>query len=245
MGSSKVRLSCDEAIIAYNTLQSQGRGVLCLLATVSYIRHNSCDTFPVASYLISAGESWDAPGAGMTGVNSSKETRGTREIFAELYEEFLPRVFRYIRYRVNSEQVTEDLTSIVFEKALTNFERYSKEKASFSTWIFSIAHNVVIDYYRTQARRPTFSLEKAEIEVSSNEPLPVDTLENMEEREKLRACILRLPSEEQEIIALKFGSGLNNRQIARTMGLSESNVGTRLYRAVRKLRDSFREADNG
>ena len=181
----------------------------------------------------------------MTRVSFSKETRGTREIFAELYEEFLPRVFRYIRYRVNSEQVTEDLTSIVFEKALTNFERYSKEKASFSTWIFSIARNVVIDHYRTQARRPSFSLEKAEIEVSSNEPLPVDTLENMEEREKLRACILRLPSEEQEIIALKFGSGLNNRQIARTMGLSESNVGTRLYRAVRKLRDSFREADNG
>ena len=178
-------------------------------------------------------------------MSVNRETRGTREIFAELYEEFLPRVFRYIRYRVNSEEVTEDLTSVVFEKALTNFEKYSTEKASFSTWIFSIAHNVVIDHYRTQARRPAFSLEKAEIELSSKEPLPVDALERMEEQEKLRACITRLPAEEQEIIAQKFGSGLNNRQIARTMGLSESNVGTRLYRAVRKLRDSFREADNG
>lgn len=181
----------------------------------------------------------------MTGVNSNKETRGKREIFAELYEEFLPRVFRYIRYRVNSEEVTEDLTSVVFEKALTNFEKYSAEKATFSTWIFSIAHNVVIDHYRTQARRPTLSLEKSEIDVSSNDLLPADTLEKMEERDKLRVCISRLPAEEQEIIALKFGSDMNNRQIARTMGLSESNVGTKLYRAVRKLRDSFREAENG
>jgi RNA polymerase sigma-70 factor (ECF subfamily) len=181
----------------------------------------------------------------MTRVSVNRETRGTREIFAELYEEFLPRVFRYIRYRVNTEEVTEDLTSVVFEKALTNFDKYSTEKASFSTWIFSIARNAVIDHYRTQARRPALSLEKAEIEVTSNEPLPVDTLEKMEEQEKLRECITRLPAEEQEIIALKFGSGLNNRQIARTMGLSESNVGTRLYRAVRKLRDSFREAENG
>jgi RNA polymerase sigma-70 factor (ECF subfamily) len=181
----------------------------------------------------------------MARVSFSKETRGTREIFAELYEEFLPRVFRYIRYRVNSEEVTEDLTSVVFEKALTNFEKYSKEKATFSTWIFSIARNAVIDHYRTQARRPSLSLEKAEIEVPSNEPLPVETLEKMEEREKLRECISRLPAEEQEIIALKFGSGMNNRQIAKTMGLSESNVGTRLYRAVRKLRDSFRKAENG
>lgn len=181
----------------------------------------------------------------MTRVNFSKETKGKREIFAELYEEFLPRIFRYIRYRVNSEEVTEDLTSVVFEKALTNFEKYSTEKATFSTWIFSIARNVVIDHYRTQARRPALSLEKAEIEVSSNEPLPEDTLEKLEEQEKLRACISQLPAEEQEIIALKFGSGMNNRQIARTTGLSESNVGTRLYRAVRKLRDSFLEAENG
>jgi RNA polymerase sigma-70 factor (ECF subfamily) len=181
----------------------------------------------------------------MTGVSFNRETRGKREIFTELYEEFLPRIFRYIRYRVNSEEVTEDLTSLVFEKALTNFEKYSAEKAAFSTWIFSIARNVVIDHYRTQARRPALSMEKAAIDVSSNEPLPEAILEKTEEKEKLRACILRLPIEEQEIIALKFGSDMNNRQIAKTMGLSESNVGTRLYRTIRKLRDSFHEVGNG
>ncbi|UCB43030.1 MAG: sigma-70 family RNA polymerase sigma factor [Dehalococcoidales bacterium] len=178
-------------------------------------------------------------------MSTASEERGAREIFVELYEEFLPKVFRYIRYRVNSEQETEDLTSVVFEKALVNFEKYSKERASFSTWIFSIARNTVIDHYRIQARRPAMSLEKAEIETSSNELLPDDVIVKMEEREKLQTCISRLSHEEQEIIALKFGSEMNNRQIARAMGLSESNVGTKLYRAVRKLRDSFEETENG
>ena len=178
-------------------------------------------------------------------MSTASEERGAREIFVELYEEFLPRVFRYIRYRVNSEQETEDLTSVVFEKALVNFEKYSRDKASFSTWIFSIARNTVIDHYRTQARRPSISLEKAEIETSSNELLPDDVLVKMEEREKLQSCLSRLSREEQEIIALKFGAEMNNRQIARATGLSESNVGTKLYRAVRKLRDSFQETENG
>ena len=105
-------------------------------------------------------------------MSTVKETRSTRETFAELYEEFLPRVFRYIRYRVNSLEVTEDLTSGVFEKALTNFSKYSSDKSSFSTWIFTIARNTVIDYYRVRGKRQTISLEKSEIEISSPESSP-------------------------------------------------------------------------
>ena len=175
-------------------------------------------------------------------MNTVKETRSTRETFAELYEEFLPRVFRYIRYRVNSLEVTEDLTSGVFEKALTNFSKYSSDKSSFSTWIFTIARNTVIDYYRVRGKRQTISLEKSEIEISSPESTPDEMVEKQEERKQLKECLSQLPMEEQELISLKFGSGLNNRQIADVTGLSESNVGTRLYRAIRKLRDSFPEA---
>ena len=156
----------------------------------------------------------------------------------------MPKVFRYIHYKVNDTQITEDLTSTVFEKALTNFSKFSRDKASFSTWIFTICRNVVIDYFRTQGRRQTVSLEGA-AEVASRNPSPEEELVNREEREKLRACLERLPREEQEIIQLKFGAELTNRQIARMLGLSESNVGTKLYRAVRKLRDGFQEMGSG
>ncbi len=176
-------------------------------------------------------------------MSTVNEIRSSREIFAELYEEYLPKVFRYVRYRINEHQVAEDLTSTVFERALTNFDKYSSDKASFSTWVFSIARNVVIDHYRVRGRRRTISLDDAP-EIASGELPPVDRLEQKEERQKLWENLSRLSPEEREIIALKFGSELNNRQIARTLGLSESNVGTKLYRAVRKLRDSFQGADN-
>ncbi len=178
-------------------------------------------------------------------MSATKQIKSARETFAELYEEFMPKVYRFVRYRVSDTQVTEDLTSGVFEKALVNFERYSSDKASFSTWIFSIARNTVIDYYRARGRRRMTSLEESEIVVVSKEPTPVETLEKQDEKARLRACVSGLSPQEQEIISMKFGAGQNNRQIATALGMSESNVGTKLYRAVRKLRDSFQEPEDG
>ena len=156
----------------------------------------------------------------------------------------MPKVFRYIQYRVSNIQLTEDLTATTFEKALVSFGKYSSDKAKFSTWIFSIARNVVIDHYRVTGRRMTIPLEEAS-EVSSRDLSPEEELLKREELERLQICLTGISPDEQEIIRLKFGAELNNRQIAKMLCLSESNVGTRLYRAVRKLRDSFQESENG
>ena len=177
-------------------------------------------------------------------MSTVKENISARETFAELYEEYLPKVFRYIQYRVSNMQLTEDLTSTVFEKALVNFSKYSKDKARFSTWIFSIARNTVIDHYRAQGRRKTVPLEET-YDTSSDDPSPDEALSRAEERKKLRESLAKLSGEEREIISLKFGAALNNRQIAGVLGLSESNVGTKLYRTLRKLREGFQESDNG
>lgn len=180
-------------------------------------------------------------------MSSVKEAASARETFAELYEEFMPKVYRHIHYKVNNTQVAEDLTSTVFEKALVNFSRYSRDIASFSTWIFTITRNVIIGYYRVQGRRQTLSLERVtEVTEAVSEDLsPEEELLKNEERQRLHACLADLSPEEQEIISLKFGAELNNRQIAKMLDLSETNVGTKLYRAVRKLRDSFQEPENG
>ncbi len=165
-------------------------------------------------------------------------------IFAELYDEFMPKVYRYIGYKVNNEQLTEDLTSSVFEKALDNFERYSSDKAAFSTWIFSIARNTLIDYYRTNGKRQPEPLDET-FDIVSEDDSPDEELEKKEEREHLMRCLLTLPAEEQEIIRLKFAAEFNNRQIAKIMGLSESNVGVKLFRSLRKLGEAFKESYDG
>jgi RNA polymerase sigma-70 factor (ECF subfamily) len=166
-----------------------------------------------------------------------------REAFAELYEQHFPRVFRYISYRVNDIQLAEDLTSETFVKALKGFSSYRSDRASFSTWIMSIARHTVIDHHRVSAKREVLPLEKA-AEASSEEVTEEEAVRK-EELRRLHECLAGLGQQEQEIISLKFGAELTNREIAVMLNISESNVGTILYRAVRKLRDCFRGWQNG
>ena len=174
----------------------------------------------------------------------SEKAISARDTFARLYDEYLEKVYRYVQYRVNNIQLAEDLTSTVFEKALVNFGKFSNDRASFSTWIFSIARNVVIDHYRVSGKRQRVPLEEVTPQ-SSGEQSPEKQLEREDERERLNLCLSELSEEEQEIVRLKFGAELNNRQISKMLDLSESNVGTKLYRAIRKLRDRFQELGDG
>ena len=160
---------------------------------------------------------------------------GKTEEFSKLYDEYMPKVYRYIFFRLRNQQLTEDLTSEVFEKALVNYPKYENRRASFSTWIFTIARNTVIDSYKTNKRSRLEPLEDA-VDLPTREPGPEDALESSEEKRQLVDCVGALPAREQEIIRLKFGARMNNREIGRLMGLSESNVGTILGRSLGKLR---------
>jgi RNA polymerase sigma-70 factor (ECF subfamily) len=162
----------------------------------------------------------------------------TAAVFAEFYEQYLPKIFNYISYRVTDKYMAEDLTSVVFEKALTKFKSFDVEKASFSTWLFTIAHNTLIDHYRLRTKEQDLEKEKTAFitaQYTSTEEEAVKT----EEFKKLKSCISQLNKNEQEIISLKFGGEMTNRQIARMLGISESNVGITIYRTIRKLRDGF------
>jgi RNA polymerase sigma factor (sigma-70 family) len=166
------------------------------------------------------------------------------EKFEDIYREFMTYVFRYIYLRVKDRDLTEELTSQVFEKALTHFHTYKKEKAAPQTWLISIARNTVTDYYRKASSKGHVPLE-AVSEMESTDPLPEDKTENREELERLRFCFGGLDQREQELISLKFAWELNNRNIAPLLSLSESNVGTILYRAILKLRKCIEDWING
>ncbi len=160
------------------------------------------------------------------------------EQFGSLYEEYLPKVFRYVNYRVGNRTSAEDLTSDIFNKALSGFAKYDSGKAAFSTWIFSIARYALIDYYRKRDRKQKFQKETAP-DIPAFSTSPEEEISRSEEIHKLYECLSMLKPNERELISLKFSGEMTNREIARITGLSESNVGTILCRAVRKLRDEF------
>lgn len=149
-----------------------------------------------------------------------------------VFQEQAPRVYNYFRFRLGSHIDVEDLTSRTFEKAWRAREQYSRDLAGFSTWLFKIAQNVVIDHFR--ARRNHVSIDDAP-------PLAADTTpekdaERGSDLARLAALTKDLSERDRDLIALKYGAVMTNREIAKLTGLSESNVGTLLHRLVQSLR---------
>ena len=150
-----------------------------------------------------------------------------------VYARELPRVYNFFRYRCGPGTDVEDLTARTFEKAWRARHRYRRDLAAFGTWLLSIARNVAIDHFR--ARRPHLPLEAA-AGVAAGGRTPEDAAVLRSDAEQLARLLERLPERERELLSLKYGAGMTNRDIAAATGLSESNVGTILSRAVQDLR---------
>ena len=153
-----------------------------------------------------------------------------------VYADQAPRVFNYFRFRLGREADVEDLTARTFERAWRARAQYRRDLAGFSTWLFKIAQNVRIDFLKSKRGQ--------HIPIDTAGDLAADgTPETDAERESDLARLSRLtrdlPDRERELIALKYGAGINNRLIARLTGLSESNVGTILHRVVQTLRSRW------
>lgn len=149
-----------------------------------------------------------------------------------VYAEQLPRVYNFLRYRVGDGPIAEDLTSITFEKAWRARNRYRRDLAGFGTWLMAIARNAAVDHFRSHRRHAPL---EAVAEVAGG-ATPEELAEQRSDLERLRRLLEGLPDRERELVALKYGAELTNRDIARLTRLSESNVGTLLHRTVQTLR---------
>lgn len=159
------------------------------------------------------------------------DVRTEQDEWERLYQKEMPRIYNFFRYRLQDEQTAEDLTAVTFEKAWRQRLRYQKDKAAFTTWLFAIAKNIAIDHLRQRR-----TLMEINDHIPANGPSPEDMLQQKEHLAKLRQMLAGLPEQEREIIALKFGAALNNREIARITNLTSANIGIILFRTVRKLR---------
>ncbi len=155
--------------------------------------------------------------------------------FAMLYDHYFPRVYNYVRYRVTDAPTADDLTAQIFERVLLNLARYQAKRASFSAWLFGIARHVIGDHFRAQRRQRWLPFDTMR-QQASPDPSPEHVIVTHEAHEKLLKAVATLKNRERDLVAMKFGGDLTNREIARLTGLSESNVGVILYRSLRKLR---------
>lgn len=157
----------------------------------------------------------------------------------DIYQSMLPKLFNYFLYRTRDEKIAEDLSSITLERTWSNKWRYRSDLALVQSWIFGIARNVFREYLREYRKSSSRSIP---LEPEDSQPDLFDR-NKFDTKIQLKRLVSMLPEKEQELVALKYGAGLNNREIAKLLHLSESNVGTRLFRTVESLRNKM-EADN-
>ncbi len=155
--------------------------------------------------------------------------------FEELYRSYAPTVYGYLRARVNSDAEAEDLAARTFANAFASLPRYRARGGGFGSWLMTIAHNLLVNWYRDRGRRPpATSLEDA-MAVPSGAPGPEFHLERDERIDAIRNAIEQLSNEQQRLIALKYVDGLTNAQIGHMMGRSEGAVKALHHRTLRRL----------
>lgn len=157
---------------------------------------------------------------------------GDADAFGHLYETYLDRIYRYIYFRVTDEQTAEDLISQVFTKAWENLDRYQPSGRPFIAWLYTIAHNTVIDHYRT--RKDTVAIENT-VSLASDAPSPHEQVELHFEADNLRAALQTLTPEQQQVVVLKFIAGMSTDEIANQLHKSAGAVRALQMRALQAL----------
>lgn len=165
---------------------------------------------------------------------------GSHDAFSELYDIFIDSIYRYIFYRVKNEDA-EDLTETVFLKVWENIRSY-KEKSDtyFSSWIFRIAHNVVVDYYRASKDKMVEEIDVS-IPDMNREHNPLRKTEKHLDQEILRSALNRLKKGYQDILIYKFINDLSNAEIAEVLGQSEGSIRILQFRALKALKQEFEQ----
>ncbi|MBI3953237.1 MAG: sigma-70 family RNA polymerase sigma factor, partial [Chloroflexi bacterium] len=151
-----------------------------------------------------------------------------------LYESYFDKIYRYVALRVGDPAEAEDITEGVFLKMLEAIGSFRFTGAPFSSWLFRIAHNQVIDHHRRRGKRQAFSLDAA-ASVPGRED-PVSTTETRLQFAQLGTALRGVTEAQRQVIALRFGAGLSIAEVARAMGKREGAIKALQHSAVQALR---------
>lgn len=189
-----------------------------------------CDTFWRNAYLIVTMKINI-----LTGLSDKRETEAIN--WREVYDRLLPKIFHYFCYKTGDTDTSEELTAITLEKAWAGRNGFKTDQGQFDDWVYGIARRTAVDHFRS-------GKSETDLDVILHQAAGDRLEDDIQKKlmfERICQLIRQFPEREQELVALKYGAEMTNREIARVTGLSESNVGTILHRLVMQLRELLEE----
>jgi RNA polymerase sigma-70 factor (ECF subfamily) len=159
---------------------------------------------------------------------------GDAEAFGELYVLHLDAIYRYIYYRVGDAQDAEDLTEQVFLRVWQALPGYEQRGYPFSSWLYRIAHNAVVDYHRERGGA-TGALPLEDWVENGSRAAALDEVISAEEAAALSAAVKQLSDDQQQVILLRFVEGMSHAQVAHIVGKSEGACRVIQHRALAAL----------
>ncbi len=151
----------------------------------------------------------------------------------QLYEENFDKIYRYVVLKIGDRTEAEDMTQQVFLNALKSISSYRFKGMPFSSWLYRIAHNQVVDYFRKKSRRVTVPLDES---IAAGEDDPGQAAERKLEIEELALATKKLTAAQQEVISLRFTGEMSVAEVARGMGKSVGAVKALQHSAIVALR---------
>ncbi len=163
--------------------------------------------------------------------------QGDLQAFGTLFDHYHVAVYRFVASRVGRPSDAEDLTQLVFVKALEALPRYKARGVPFGGWLFRLARNTIIDHVRT--RREHVELEAA-TERATEDAGPEAIAALRDDLGAVARALEQLTEDQREVIALRFFAGLSAKEAAEAMGRQEGTIRGLQFRAIGALRRSLR-----
>lgn len=155
--------------------------------------------------------------------------------FTELYNLYIDQIFRFVMKRVGHRETSEDIVSDVFRKVFLHLKDYNPKKASFRTWLYRIATNTLVDYYRVHRNKNKPSVVDLEevAHLASGNPSPHEMVLDDDQKTTVQNCLGQLQETHQKVLHLKYIEGFGNQEIAEMLDISPNNVGVLVHRALK------------
>lgn len=157
-------------------------------------------------------------------------------LFAKIYDELAPKIYKFCYFRVSSKEEAEDLASRAFLRAWDHLAS-GKRILNMPAFLYRVANNLIIDYYRKNKNKKELSIEAAGPTFDiPDEPGFIDQFDVDLTIKRVKSALDSLPENHRSVIIMKYINDLSVREIAQALGTSENNISVRLHRAIEKIK---------